>query len=85
MELKVSTNSNPSSIAGAITGLIRDGKNVELTCIGAGALNQSIKAIAVSRGFLAPSGINIACIPVFKDVQIDGQNRTGIKLIIKII
>lgn len=81
--LKVSSKSNPNSVAGAIAGMIKEYGKVELQAIGAGALNQAIKAIAIARGFVAPSGINLVCIPAFADIEVDGDGRTGIKLFVK--
>ena len=81
--LKISSNSNPNSVAGAIAGLIKEKKKVEMQAIGAGALNQAIKAIAIARGFVAPSGVNLVCIPAFAEVEVEGEERTGIKLIVK--
>lgn len=81
--LKVSTNSDPNAVAGAVAGLIRENERVELQAVGAGALNQAIKAVAIARGFIAPSGINLICIPAFTDVNIEGENRTGIKIIVR--
>lgn len=81
--LKVSGKSNPSKVAGALAGTIREHGKAELQTIGAGALNQAIKAVAIARGFVAPSGINLICIPAFIDVEIDGEERTAIKLIIE--
>lgn len=81
--LKISTNSNPSSVAGAIAGLIEEKGKAELQAIGAGALNQAIKAIAIARGFVAPKGINLICIPAFTNVDVEGEERTGIKLIVR--
>ena len=81
--LKVSSKSNPSSVAGAIANVFREKGVVEMQAIGAGALNQAIKAIAIARGFIAPSGKNIACIPAFSDIIIDGEERTAIKLIVE--
>lgn len=77
--LKVSSKSNPASVAGAIAGMIKDGKTVDIQSVGAGAVNQAVKAIAVSRGFLSPVGIEIACIPSFADIVIDGEYRTAIR------
>ena len=77
--LKVSSKSSPSSVAGAIAGMIKDGLPVEIQSVGAGAVNQAVKAIAISRGFLSPVGIEIACIPAFADITIDGENRTAIR------
>ncbi|MBB5172000.1 stage V sporulation protein S [Texcoconibacillus texcoconensis] len=81
--LKVSAKSNPNSVAGALAGVIRERGAAEIQAIGAGALNQSIKAIAIARGFVAPSGIDLICVPAFTDIQIDGDERTAIKLIVE--
>ncbi len=82
--LKVSAKSNPNSVAGALAGTIREKGSAEIQAIGAGALNQSIKAIAIARGFVAPSGIDLICIPAFTDIVIDGEERTAIKLIVEV-
>ena len=76
--LKVSSKSSPASVAGAIAGMVKDGAPVEMQAVGAGAVNQAIKAIAISRGFLSPVGIEISCIPSFADIVIDGEYRTAI-------
>lgn len=81
--LKVSAKSNPNSVAGALSGVLKEIGSVEIQVIGAGALNQAIKAVTIARGFVAPSGIDLVCIPAFTDVQIDGEARTAIKLIIQ--
>ncbi|MBO5375626.1 MAG: stage V sporulation protein S [Bacilli bacterium] len=81
--LKVSTKSNPNSVAGALANIFKTSEKVEIQAIGAGALNQSIKAIIICRGFLAPSGKNLICIPTFTDIEIDGEERTAIKLIVE--
>ena len=81
--LKVSSKSQPSSIAGALAGVIRERGSAEIQAIGAGALNQAVKAIAIARGFVAPSGIELICIPAFTDVEIGGEERTAIKLIVE--
>lgn len=81
--LKVSTKSNPNSVAGALASVIRQSNVVEIQAIGAGALNQAVKAVAIARGFVAPSGIDLVCIPAFVDVEIDGEERTAIKLIVR--
>lgn len=81
--LKVSSKSNPNSIAGALAGLIKEAGKAEIQAIGAGALNQAIKGIAIARGFLAPSGIELVCIPAFTLVVVEGEEKTGIKLIVK--
>lgn len=66
-------------MAGAIAGMVKDDVSVEIQSVGAGAVNQAVKAIAISRGFLSPIGIEIACIPSFADIVIDGEYRTAIK------
>ena len=81
--LKVSSKSNPRSVAGALANIFREKGNVEIQAVGAGALNQAIKAVAIARGFMAPSGKNLVCIPAFADITIDGEERTAIKLIIE--
>ena len=81
--LKVSTKSNPNSVAGAIAGLIKEKGRAEMQAIGAGALNQAIKAIAIARGFVAPSGVDLICIPAFTEVKIEDEERTGIKLAVE--
>ena len=81
--LKVSSKSNPSSVAGALANVFREKDSVEVQAVGAGALNQAIKAIAIARGFVAPTGKNLGCIPAFTDITIDGDERTAIKLIVE--
>lgn len=81
--LKVAAKSSPNSVAGALAGALRERGCAEIQAIGAGALNQAIKAIAIARGFIAPSGIDLICIPAFTDVIIDGEERTAIKLIVE--
>ena len=81
--LKVSSKSNPNKVAGALTNVFRENGIVEIQAIGAGALNQAIKAVAIARGFLAPSGKNLVCIPAFSDIEIDGERRTAIKLMVE--
>jgi len=80
--LKVSAKSSPNAVAGALAGVLRENGHAEIQAVGAGALNQSIKAIAIARGFVAPSGMDLVCIPAFTDIEIDGEERTAIKLIV---
>jgi stage V sporulation protein S len=80
--LKVSSRSNPNAVAGALAGVIRERGYAEIQGIGAGAVNQAIKAVAIARGFVAPSGIDLVCVPAFTDIFIEGQERTAIKLIV---
>ena len=81
--LKVSSKSNPNSVAGALAGVLRQAGAVEVQVVGAGALNQAVKAIAIARGFVAPSNIDLICIPTFADIEIDGQSRTAIRLAVE--
>ncbi|MDN5353218.1 MAG: stage sporulation protein [Clostridiales bacterium] len=81
--LKVATGSNPNSVAGALAGIIRERGSAEIQAIGAGALNQAVKAIAIARGFMAPAGVDLMFIPAFTEVQINGEGRTAIKLIVQ--
>lgn len=81
--LKVSTKSNPNSVAGALAGVLRENGKAEIQAIGAGALNQAVKAIAIARGFVAPHGMDFICVPAFIDITIDGEERTAIKLLIE--
>ena len=81
--LKVSSKSSPASVAGAIAGMIKYGETIEIQAVGAGAVNQAVKAIAISRGFLAPIGIEIVCIPSFADIVIDGEYRTAIRFLVE--
>ena len=81
--LKVSSKSKPNSVAGALANSFKETKTVEIQAIGAGALNQAIKSIAIARGYVAPSGKDLVCIPAFSDILLDGEERTAIKLIIE--
>ncbi|HXL04246.1 MAG TPA: stage V sporulation protein S [Bacillota bacterium] len=81
--LKVSAKSNPNSVAGALAGVVRERGSAEVQAVGAAALNQAVKAVAIARGFVAPSGIDLVMVPAFTDVQIDGEERTAIKLIVQ--
>jgi stage V sporulation protein S len=78
--LRVSTKSKPNTVAGAIAGVVREKGEVEVQTVGAGALNQAMKAIAIARGFLVPSGIDLVCTPSFSDIMIEGNERTAIRL-----
>jgi len=80
--LKVSATSSVNAVAGALAGTIRGYGRAELQTIGAGALNQAVKAIAVARGYLAPSGYDLVCVPAFYDVEVDGINKTALKLLV---
>ena len=77
--LKVSGKSDPKSVAGAIAAVVRDEGKVELQAIGAGAINQTVKAIAISRGYVAPLGMDLIMIPEFIEIDVDDEVRTAIK------
>jgi len=81
--LRVAASSNPNSVAGALAGTIREEGSAEMQAVGAGAINQAVKAIAISRGYIAPSGVNLVCVPGFVDIEIDGKERTAIKFIVE--
>ena len=81
--LKVSSRSNLNSVAGALVAVIRDKGYAEMQAVGAGALNQAVKAVAIARGFVAPSGTDLICSPAFTDIIIAGEDRTAIKLLVE--
>lgn len=81
--LKVSAKSNPNSVAGALAAVLRERPAAELQAVGAGAINQAVKAIAIARSYLRPGGMDLVCVPSFIDVEINGNDRTGISLAIE--
>ena len=81
--LKVSSKSSPNSIAGALAGVVREKGSAELQAVGAGAINQAVKAVAIARGFVAPAGVDLICIPPFTDIQINGEEKTALKIIVQ--
>ena len=81
--LKVAAKSRSTSVAGAIAGVIRESGHAEVQAIGAGAVNQAVKAIAIARGYLEEDGIKIVCVPSFVEVMIGSQERTAIKLFVE--
>lgn len=81
--LKVSAQSNPKSVAGALAAVLREKGSAEVQAVGAGAVNQAVKAIAVARGFVAPNGIDLITIPAFAEIIIDGEERTAIRFIVE--
>lgn len=81
--LKVSSKSKANAVAGAITGVIKERGKAELQVVGAGALNQAVKAVAIARGFIAPSGVDLICIPAFHEIDINGEERTAIKILVE--
>ena len=82
--LKISAKSSPNSIAGAIAGLVKENGRAEMQAIGAGAINQAVKAVAIARGFVAPTGVELVCTPSFTEVMIDDEEKTGIKFSVEI-
>ena len=81
--IKVAANSRSTAVAGAIAGVIREQGHVDVQAIGAGAVNQAIKAVAIARGYLELDGIDIACIPFFAEVIIEGQERTALRITVE--
>ena len=81
--IKVSANSRTSAVAGAIAGVVREHKHAEVQAIGAGAVNQAVKALVLAKGYLDGDGIQIVCVPEFVEVDIDGKVRTAIKLVVE--
>jgi stage V sporulation protein S len=81
--IKVSAESKTSAVAGAIAGVVREHKHAEVQAIGAGAVNQAVKACAIARGYLQGDSIDMICLPSFVEVEIDGKERTAVKLVIE--
>jgi stage V sporulation protein S len=81
--IKVSATSRTSAVAGAIAGVMREHKHAEVQAIGAGAVNQAVKALVLAKGYLKEDGIDVICLPEFVDVDIDGKVRTAIKLVVE--
>ena len=81
--LKVSSRSNPNAVAGAFAGVVREHGRVEVQVVGAGALNQAIKAVAIARSMLGTQGVDLVCIPSFAEIEIDGQPRTAMQLLVE--
>lgn len=81
--IKVAADSRSTAVAGAIAGVIRERGRVDVRAIGASAVNQAVKAVAIARNYLLPEGIDIVCIPSFSEVVIDGQERTAVHLTVE--
>ncbi len=81
--IKVSANSRTSAVAGAIAGVVREHKRAEVQAIGAGAVNQAVKALVLATGYLKNDDIHVVCVPEFADVTIDDKVRTAIKLVVE--
>ncbi len=81
--LKVSATSKPKSVAGALAAVLREKGTAEVQAVGAGAVNQAVKAIAIARGYVAPNGIDLVAVPAFAEIVIDNEDRTAIKFIVQ--
>ena len=81
--LKVSAQSNPKSVAGALAAVLREKGTAEEQAVGAGAVNQAIKAVPIARGFVAPNAIDLIAVPAFAEINIDGEERTAIRFIVE--
>ncbi len=81
--IKVASRSRSTAVAGAVAGVCREHGRAELQAIGAGAVDQAIKAVVIARSYLSLDGIDIVCYPVFSEVLIDGQERTAIRLVVE--
>jgi len=81
--IKVSAKSRATAVAGAIAGVVRESNRADVQAIGAWAVNQAVKAVAIARGYLAPDGFDVICIPTFIEVIIDDQRRTAMRLIVE--
>lgn len=81
--LKVSAHSSPKSVAGALAAVLREQGSAKVQAVGAGAVNQAIKAIAIARGFVAPNGVDLVTVPAFAEIMIEGDERTAIRFIVE--
>lgn len=81
--IRVAAQSRSTAVAGAIAGVVREQGRADVQAIGAGAVNQAVKACAIARGFLALDGLDVICVPAFADVEIGGQERTAIRIAIE--
>ena len=81
--IKVSARSRTAAVAGAIAGVMREGNRAEVQAIGAGAVNQALKAIVIAKGYLAEEGVDVVCVPSFVEVSIDEQERTAIRIVVE--
>ncbi|MCA9872717.1 MAG: stage V sporulation protein S [Ardenticatenaceae bacterium] len=81
--IKVSARSRTAAVAGAIAGVMREANRAEVQAIGAGAVNQALKAIVIAKGYLAEEGVDVVCVPSFVEVSIDAQERTAIRIVVE--
>lgn len=80
--VKVSSSSTPKAVAGAIAAIIRGGKNAEVQAVGAGAINQAVKSIAIATVYMAEDGVEIVCVPAFTEIEINGETRTAMQFVV---
>jgi len=81
--LKVSSDSIPKMVAGAIAGILRNNKQADLVAVGAGAVNQTVKSIAIARGYVITNGIELVCSPSFCTIDVDGEDKTAIRFLVE--
>lgn len=81
--IKVAAKSRPTSVAGAIAGVVRESNRADVQAIGAWAVNQAVKAVAIARGYLALDGFDVICVPAFTEVIIDHQSRTAMRFVVE--
>ncbi|NOX45022.1 MAG: stage V sporulation protein S [Caldiserica bacterium] len=81
--LKIAATSNPSAAAGALANTIREFGVAELQAIGPKAVNQAVKCIAIARGYMAPSGVDLFFVPSFTDVEINGEMKTALRFTVR--
>jgi stage V sporulation protein S len=82
--IKVSAKSRSTAVAGAIAGVIREHQRAEVQAIGAGAVNQAVKALAIARVYLERDSMDIVFVPYFTEVDIEGQERTAIRFKVEV-
>ncbi len=80
--LKVSAGSKPKMVAGALAAVVREEGTAEIQAVGAAAVNQAVKAVAIARGYVAPNGIDLVCVPAFAEIEIEGEERTAIRFVV---
>ncbi len=81
--IKVSARSRTAAVAGAIAGVFREHGSAEVQAIGAGAVNQAVKAIVIAKGYMAEEDVAIISTPAFVDIDIDGKERTAIRFYVE--
>ena len=81
--LKVSSKSKPNSVAGALAGILREADAAEIQAIGPAAVNQAVKAVAIARGFVAPAGIDLVMVPAFTMTNVNGEERTMMRMVVR--